>query len=107
MLSSWSGYQKPQIQKHPAASLCVRLQPAGSLLELFNTAAPVSCDHFHHVCQLVPHHNQALVTLFAVAAVRGSSPAPRLGNGDLAAAAAMAQLGSKPGTPFEGELLPL
>jgi hypothetical protein len=39
--------------------------------------------------------------LFA-AAVRGSSPAPRLGNGDLAAA--VAQLSSKPGTPFEGEL---
>lgn len=34
------------------------------------------------------------------AAVSGSSPAPRLGNGELAA---LAQLGSKPGTPFEGE----
>lgn len=36
-----------------------------------------------------------------IAAVSGSSPAPRLGNGDLAA---LAQLGSKPGTPFEGRI---
>lgn len=36
------------------------------------------------------------------AAVSGASPAPRLGNGDLAA---LAQLGSKPGTPFEGKAL--
>lgn len=43
----------------------------------------------------------AVLPCLVLAAVRGSSPAPRLGNGDLAAA--VAQLGSKPGTPFEGK----
>eukprot|EP00775_Hariotina_reticulata_P010966 gene10966-11121_t len=53
--------------------------------------------------------SNGLVQAFQHLGVRGSSPAPRLGNGDLAALAQLGSnplgsnpLGSKPGTPFEG-----